>query len=251
MREPTDNLTHFGYQDVPEQEKAERVGEVFHSVAGRYDLMNDLMSFRMHRLWKDFTVARSGVREGDWVLDVAGGSGDLAIRFLKRVGPGGHVLLSDINPSMLAEGRKRLFDAGYIENISYMITDAEQLAVADSSFDCISIAFGLRNVTRKERALRAMCQAIRPGGRVLVLEFSRPVSEMLSRIYDRFSFSVIPELGKFVTGDRESYQYLVESIRKHPDQETLKQMMLDAGFDQVNYHNLSGGIVALHIGIRY
>jgi len=251
MSESTDNFTHFGFRDVPVNEKAERVGEVFHSVASRYDLMNDLMSFRMHRLWKDFTIGRSGVRAGDRVLDVAGGSGDLALRFLKRVGPTGHVLLSDINPSMLAEGRRRLFDAGYIDNVSYLITDAEKLAVAESTFDCVSIAFGLRNVTRKDRALAAMRQAIKPGGRVLVLEFSKPVSDLLSRVYDQFSFSVIPKLGEIITSDRESYQYLVESIRKHPDQETLKQMMLDAGFDQVSYHNLSGGIVALHIGIRY
>ncbi len=251
MAEAKDDYTHFGYAEVPVNEKADRVGEVFHSVASRYDLMNDLMSFRMHRLWKDFTVGRSGVRKGDRVLDVAGGSGDLALRFLRKVGPDGHVVLSDINPSMLAEGRRRLVDAGHIGNVSYLITDAEQLAVADSSFDCVSIAFGLRNVTRKEKALASMCRAVKPGGRVLVLEFSTPVSDLLSRAYDQFSFSVIPKLGELITRDRDSYQYLVESIRRHPDQQTLKQMMLDAGFDKVTYHNLTGGIVALHIGIRY
>lgn len=251
MAEVKDDYTHFGYTEVPVNEKADRVGEVFHSVASRYDLMNDLMSFRMHRLWKDFAIGRSGVRPGDRVLDVAGGSGDLAERFLRKVGPTGHVVLSDINPSMLAEGRRRLFDAGYVGNVSYLITDAEQLAVADSSFDCISIAFGLRNVTHKEKALASMCRAVKPGGRVLVLEFSTPVSDLLSRTYDQFSFSVIPKLGELITNDRDSYQYLVESIRRHPDQQTLKQMMLDAGFDKVTYHNLTGGIVALHIGIRY
>lgn len=251
MTESNDSYTHFGYSNVPVGEKADRVGEVFHSVASRYDLMNDLMSFRLHRLWKDFAVSRSGVREGDRVLDVAGGSGDLAERFLNRVGPKGHVLLSDINPSMLAEGRRRLFDAGFVENVNYLITDAEQLAVADSSFDCVSIAFGLRNVTDKDKALRSMCRAVKPGGRVLILEFSKPVSNLLSRAYDQFSFSVIPRLGEVITKDRDSYQYLVESIRRHPDQQTLKQMMLDAGFDDVSYHNLTGGIVALHIGVRY
>lgn len=242
--------THFGYRDVDVDAKKGLVGEVFRSVAGRYDLMNDLMSFGAHRLWKRFAVAQSGLRTGGKVLDVAGGSGDLSRLFAKQVGTTGTVMLTDINSAMLHQGRDNMVDRGIAEPVHYAITDAEKLCFPDAFFDCVAISFGLRNVTRKEVALADMVRVLKPGGRLLVLEFSKPILPLLARAYDTYSFNAIPKIGKLVTGDEESYQYLVESIRRHPDQETLKQMMLDAGFDHVRVHNLSAGIVALHIGYR-
>jgi demethylmenaquinone methyltransferase/2-methoxy-6-polyprenyl-1,4-benzoquinol methylase len=216
--------THFGYKDVPAEHKAGLVREVFDSVAGNYDLMNDLMSGGLHRLWKRFTVEQAGVRRGHSVLDLAGGTGDLARQFSPRVGQDGHVVLADINAEMLNEGRRRLIDAGVGANLSIVQVDAERLPFADCSFDCVSIAFGLRNITDKERALRSMLRVLKPGGKALVLEFSKP-SEMLRPAYDLYSFKVLPALGRMVAKDEASYQYLAESIRMHPDQETLKQMM--------------------------
>lgn len=242
--------THFGYKDVPAEHKAGLVREVFDSVAGNYDLMNDLMSGGLHRLWKRFTVEQAGVRRGHSVLDLAGGTGDLARQFSPRVGQDGHVVLADINAEMLNEGRRRLIDAGVGANLSIVQVDAERLPFADCSFDCVSIAFGLRNITDKERALRSMLRVLKPGGKALVLEFSKP-SEMLRPAYDLYSFKVLPALGRMVAKDEASYQYLAESIRMHPDQETLKQMMEDAGFGRCRYHNLAGGIVALHTGYRF
>ncbi len=245
------STTHFGYRDVGIEAKQKLVGDVFRSVASRYDLMNDLMSFGAHRLWKRFAVGQSGLRPGDRVLDVAAGSGDLSALFARQVGAGGTVWVTDINPAMLAEGKDNLINAGLLENIKYALVDAENLCFADEEFDCVAISFGLRNVTRKEKALASMCRVLKPGGRLLVLEFSRPLIPLLDKIYDSWSFKAIPKIGKIVTGDQQSYQYLVESIRRHPDQQTLQQMMLDAGFDHVRVHNLSAGVVALHIGYRY
>jgi len=245
-----DRTTHFGYREVPEQEKARLVGGVFDSVASRYDLMNDLMSGGIHRLWKRLTIELSGVREGQRVLDVAGGTGDLAARFARITGPGGRVVLSDINETMLATGRDKLLDMGVCANVDFVLADAEQLPFADGAFDCITIAFGLRNVTHKERALESMLRVLRPGGRLLVLEFSRPTSELLGRLYDAYSFGVLPKLGKLVAGDEDSYRYLAESIRVHPDQERLRDMIEDAGFERCDYHNMTGGIVALHRGFK-
>lgn len=247
----SNETTHFGYQEVPVQEKANRVAEVFSSVANKYDLMNDLMSLGVHRLWKKFTIDLSQVRLGDKVLDIAGGTGDLTHEFAKRVGEQGQVCLVDINAAMLQVGRDRLLDAGIIGNINYFQADAESLPFPDNHFDCVSIAFGLRNVTRKENALREMQRVLKPGGQLLVLEFSKPILPVLKSIYDQYSFSILPKLGGFIAGDEASYQYLVESIRRHPDQENLKQMVLDAGFDNCEYHNLTGGIVALHRGWKY
>ena len=243
--------THFGYETVAVDEKAGKVADVFHSVAAKYDVMNDLMSLGSHRRWKDFAVGQSGIRKGQRVLDVASGSGDLARRFAQRVGSSGRVFVTDINSAMLQRGRTRLLDAGFVATISYAIADAERLAFTASSFDCVSIGFGLRNVTRIDRALASMFEMLRPGGRIVVLEFSHPTSRALASIYDAFSFALIPRLGKAVTGDAGSYQYLVESIRRHPDQATLSSLMMEAGFEDVRYFNLSGGIVALHIGFRY
>ena len=243
--------THFGFSEVASASKAQKVGEVFSSVADRYDLMNDLMSLGNHRLWKDFALARSGVRVGHHVLDVAAGSGDMTTRFARQVGASGRVVMTDINASMLACGRARLLDKGIGPNIDILLADAETGPFAPTQFDCVSIAFGLRNVTRIPKALASMKSMLKPGGRVLILEFSHPVSGLLSRAYDIFSFSVIPPLGRMVTGDEASYRYLVESIRRHPDQDTLAQMMSDAGLEDVEYHNLSGGIVAVHTGFCY
>jgi demethylmenaquinone methyltransferase/2-methoxy-6-polyprenyl-1,4-benzoquinol methylase len=212
--------------------------------------MNDLMSGGVHRVWKRLTIELSGVREGQRVLDVAGGTGDLAARFSRAVGDSGRVVLSDINEAMLCTGRDKLHDSGICANVDYVLADAEMLPFADESFDCVTIAFGLRNVTRKERALQSMLRVLRPGGRLLVLEFSRPTSELLGRLYDAYSFGVIPKIGKLVTGDEDSYRYLAESIRVHPDQETLRDMMEDAGFERCDYHNMTGGIVALHRGFK-
>ena len=241
----------FGFRDVSETEKTSLVEGVFRSVATRYDLMNDLMSLGAHRLWKDFAVGRSGVRQGQTVLDVAAGSCDLAHRFVKRVGHEGRVVAVDVSRHMLQRGKSRMIDKGMIRNVAYVLTDAENLAFADQQFDCVSIGFGLRNVTKIQSALCSMFQMLRPGGRIIVLEFSQPSSKLLSRLYDRYSFSVIPRIGRFVTGDERSYRYLVESIRRHPDQEALRKMMGESGFEDVYYHNLSGGVVALHVGFRY
>lgn len=243
--------THFGFKQIPLAEKAARVAEVFHSVASKYDLMNDLMSLGMHRLWKRFTIQQSGVRAGQKVLDLAGGTGDLAKAFAKIVGRDGNVILSDINEKMLERGRERLLDEGIVGNIQFVQADAEKLPFEENYFDCVTIAFGLRNVTDKLAALRSMYRVLKPGGKVLVLEFSKPVLPLLNTLYDKYSFHIIPKLGAWIAGDESSYQYLVESIRMHPDQETLKQMMTEAGFEDVTYHNLSGGIVALHKGYKY
>ena len=243
--------THFGFRTVASEEKAALVGEVFRSVADRYDVMNDIMSFGAHRLWKRFAAGRSGLKKGDMVLDVAAGSGDMSALFASQVGSGGRVILTDINPSMLQRGRDKLINRGIAGNVDYALADAEKLCFDDRQFNCVSVAFGLRNVTAKENALASMYRVLKPGGRLLVLEFSKPVVPILEKAYDTYSFMAIPKIGKLVTGDEDSYQYLVESIRKHPDQEALKQMMLDAGFDHVKVHNLSGGIVALHIGYRF
>ena len=245
----SEGTTNFGYEAVAVEDKARRVRGVFDSVAENYDLMNDLMSVGMHRLWKHFTIEQAGVRRGQSLLDLAGGTGDLARRFAEKVGSDGHVVLADINLAMLSEGRRRLIDKGVAGNASIVQVDAENLPFADSSFDCVTIAFGLRNVTEKDAALRSMRSVLKPGGKVLILEFSRP-AEFLKPAYDLYSFKVLPALGKTVAGDADSYQYLAESIRMHPDQETLLTMMKDAGFDRCRYHNLSGGVVALHVGYK-
>jgi demethylmenaquinone methyltransferase/2-methoxy-6-polyprenyl-1,4-benzoquinol methylase len=249
-KSPPAASTHFGYQTVKEDEKASLVGGVFDSVASRYDLMNDLMSAGIHRIWKRFTIEVSGVRAGHRVLDIAGGTGDLAARFSRLVGERGSVVLADINAAMLSVGRDRLTDRGISGNIDYVQADAESLPFPDDSFDCITIAFGLRNVTRKERALASMLRVLKPGGRLLVLEFSKPRNPLLEKLYDQYSFSVLPAMGKLVANDAESYRYLAESIRMHPDQETLKAMLIDAGFERVEYYNMTGGVVALHRGVK-
>jgi demethylmenaquinone methyltransferase/2-methoxy-6-polyprenyl-1,4-benzoquinol methylase len=250
-RKPDDATTHFGYREVPAAQKAGLVGEVFDSVASRYDLMNDLMSLGVHRLWKRFTINASGVRRGQTVLDVAGGTGDLAAQFAERVGPTGKVVLADINSSMLGVGRGRLADRGIAGNVEFVQANAECLPFPNDHFDCISIAFGLRNVTHIDRALASMFRVLKPGGALLVLEFSKPVLRPLSRAYDVYSFSVLPWLGRLVANDEGSYRYLAESIRRHPDQETLKQLMGQVGFERVHYHNLAAGIVALHKGYKF
>ena len=240
--------THFGYETVAEGDKAARVREVFDSVATRYDLMNDLMSAGMHRAWKAFTIAVSGVRPGHRVLDIAAGTGDLSRAFARKVGPQGMVVMSDINGAMLRTGRDRLLDGGTI--IPALLCDAEQIPFPDAQFDVISVAFGLRNMTHKDRALREMYRVLKPGGKLLVLEFSKPW-EPLKGVYDLYSFQVLPRLGQLVAGDAESYRYLAESIRMHPDQETLAGMMREAGFGHVDWHNLTAGVVALHVGQKY
>lgn len=242
--------THFGYREVEEDAKAGLVANVFHSVAGRYDLMNDLMSGGIHRIWKRFTIELSAVRGGQSVLDIAGGTGDLAAKFADIVGPTGRVVLADINESMLNVGRDKLLDHGYQGNLEFVQADAQYLPFPDDSFDCVSIAFGLRNVTDKDLALRSMLRVLKPGGRLLVLEFSKPANPLLEKAYDSYSFRVLPFMGKLVAGDSDSYQYLAESIRMHPDQETLLGMLEDAGFVNCEYHNLTGGVVALHRGFK-
>jgi demethylmenaquinone methyltransferase/2-methoxy-6-polyprenyl-1,4-benzoquinol methylase len=245
------DTTHFGFSEVPLSEKADRVADVFHSVASKYDLMNDVMSFGMHRLWKRFTLAESGVRNGHHVLDLAGGTGDLTQAFSKKVGEKGLVVLADINEKMLQVGRERLLDEGIASNVRYVQADAESLPFPRDYFDCISIAFGLRNVTDKNKALQSMYDIVKPGGKCLILEFSKPTIPLLDKIYDAYSFNIIPKLGGLILNDEKSYQYLVESIRMHPDQATLTSMMEAAGFEDVTVHNLSGGIVALHKGYKY
>lgn len=244
----SENSTHFGFERVAEAEKARRVAQVFDSVAQRYDLMNDLMSGGLHRIWKAFTIERSGVREGSRVLDVAGGTGDLSRAFAKKVGASGEVWLTDINNAMLTHGRDRLLDRGLL--VPALQCDAEQLPFPDNYFDCITVAFGLRNMTHKDRALAEMYRVLRPGGRLLVLEFSH-VWKPLSPVYDFYSFKIIPRLGEWITQDEGSYRYLAESIRMHPDQETLKQMMQGVGFEDVDYFNLTFGVVALHRGFKF
>ena len=239
--------THFGYSTVAEEAKAGRVRGVFDSVVRRYDVMNDLMSMGLHRAWKAYTVAVARVRPGDVVLDVAGGTGDLARAFAGRVGPRGLVVLSDVNEAMLHQGRDRLLDDGVI--VPALLCDGEKLPFADATFDLVSVAFGLRNMTHKEHALAEMARVLKPGGRLLVLEFSK-VAAPLAKAYDWYSFSVLPRLGRWVAGDADSYRYLAESIRVHPDQETLKAIMKTAGFGHVDVHNLSAGVVALHAGIK-
>jgi len=243
----TDRTTHFGYRQVPEDEKAKRVGDVFRSVAPSYDVMNDLMSLGLHRAWKRFALEMSGVREGSRVLDVASGSGDLAAAFARRAGASGQVWMTDINGAMLAVGRDKLIDQGVFAPLA--LCDAERLPFPSNAFDCVSVAFGLRNMTHKEAALAEMTRVARPGGRVLVLEFSRPWKP-LTRAYDAYSFGVLPALGKLVAKDEAAYRYLAESIRMHPDQETLKSMMEAAGLESVEYFNLAAGIVALHRGCK-
>ncbi len=249
MTDPS--TTDFGYERVSRRDKAGRVRAVFDSVAGNYDLMNDLMSGGVHRLWKHFTLSLTGLRPGQRALDVAGGTGDLSIGLARQVGRSGWVVLTDINAAMLAHGRDRLIDAGLVGNVGYAQANAESLPFADGSFDCITIGFGLRNVTDKAAALASMRRALRPGGQLLILEFSHPTAPGLKTLYDAYSFRVLPLLGKLVAGDEASYRYLAESIRMHPDQETLLAMMEAAGLEGCRYHNLSGGIVAVHRGYRY
>ena len=244
------DTTHFGFQQVPVGEKAHKVAEVFHSVAGKYDLMNDVMSMGIHRLWKRFTIELAAVRRGQRVLDIAGGTGDLTAKFARQVGPEGKVVLADINASMLEVGRSRLTDRGIIGNIEYVQANAECLPFPDHHFDVITIAFGLRNVTDKDKALASMNRVLKPGGKLLVLEFSKPVAPGLGPVYDTYSFKFLPLMGQLIANDRASYQYLAESIRMHPDQETLKGMMENAGFVRCDYFNLTGGIVALHRGFK-
>jgi demethylmenaquinone methyltransferase/2-methoxy-6-polyprenyl-1,4-benzoquinol methylase len=240
--------THFGYQTIAKSQKTKRVSEVFHSVASEYDLMNDLMSFGLHRWWKQFAITRAQIRPTDTVLDLAGGTGDLTIEITKRLNEKGQVVLADINAAMLAKSRERLLNQGILKPVSWLQTNAEALPFSNQSFDKIVMAFGLRNVTDKERALKEMARLLKPGGRCVILEFSKVTHKPLSRLYDLYSFSILPKLGKWIANDADSYQYLAESIRMHPDQETLKNMMLAAGFDKCEYQNVQGGIVAVHVG---
>lgn len=248
---PEQNETHFGYRKVENSQKSSLVAQVFQSVAPNYDLMNDLMSLGMHRLWKRQTLAEATIQPGQFVLDVASGTGDLAKAFTKLVGPRGRVIMSDINDAMLQTGRERMINAGIVGNIDYVLADAEKLPFEDNQFDCITIAFGLRNVTDKDAALRSMYRILKPGGKLLILEFSHPTSSALKKFYDFYSFQCIPRMGELVAKDRDSYQYLVESIRMHPDQATLKNMLNNAGFEDTYFTNLTGGIVALHKGYKY
>ena len=248
-KKENNKTTSFGFKTVSKEEKTEKVKEVFDSVATNYDLMNDLMSMGIHRLWKRFMLSQTGLKMGMKALDVAGGTGDIAALLREQVGESGLVVMTDINPSMLKEGRSRLLDRGKLKNIQVIQCDAEQLPFDEDQFDCVTIAFGLRNVTVKENALKSMFRVLKPGGKLLILEFSKP-NEMLSPVYDIYSFNILPTLGEWVANDRESYQYLAESIRVHPDQEKLEQLILSAGFDRAEYRNLTGGIVALHIGYK-
>ena len=247
---PSDT-THFGFQEVPVTEKVRRVGDVFRSVAGKYDVMNDLMSIGLHRLWKAHAINLLNPRPGHRCLDLAAGTGDLSIKLAKRVGPEGRVVMSDINEAMLARGRDRLIDLGIFGNVEFVLANAEQLPFPDNHFDRITIAFGLRNVTDKDKALREMQRVLKPGGQTMVLEFSSVYAKPIRPLYDLYSFQVLPRLGKLIADDPDSYRYLAESIRMHPDQETLKGMMSAAGFEDVDYLNLNGGIVAIHRGYKY
>jgi demethylmenaquinone methyltransferase/2-methoxy-6-polyprenyl-1,4-benzoquinol methylase len=251
MNDKNEESIDFGYQKVARNQKKNLVADVFQSVAAKYDVMNDLMSFGIHRLWKRYTIDCSGVRRGMKVLDIAGGTGDLTAQFSRRVGAEGEVVLADINDAMLKVGRDKLRDSGVIGNVRYVQADAEELPFDDNTFDVITIAFGLRNVTDKERALRSMLRVLKPGGRVLILEFSKPVSATLNQVYDFYSFNILPKMGQVVANDSDSYQYLAESIRMHPDQETLKSMMSAAGYEKVGYQNMTGGVVALHRGYKF
>ncbi len=243
--------THFGFETVPAADKADRVRAVFDSVAPNYDLMNDLMSGGLHRLWKRFALGRTGLRPGDAALDVAGGTGDLSAGMARQVGPSGLVCHTDINREMLEAGRRRLVDAGLFANVRTLQANAERLPFANDSFHCVTIGFGLRNCTNKPAALQEMARVLRPGGRLLVLEFSQPAMKFIEPLYDLYSFRILPWLGEVVARDAASYRYLAESIRMHPDQEALRELMAAAGLEDVRYHNLSGGIVALHVGYRY
>ena len=244
--------TDFGFEEIPATEKQQRVGAIFTSVAEKYDLMNDVMSLGVHHLWKRFALEMCGLRPGHRVLDLAGGTGDLALKQAALVGESGEVLLADINAAMLQRGRDRIIDAGYVNRVKTVQCNAEILPFADNYFDCISIAFGLRNVTDKGRALASMQRVLKPGGRLCVLEFSRPIYEPLEKVYDLYSFKILPRMGELIARDRDSYRYLAESIRRHPDQQALRQIMLEqGGFDEVEVHNLSGGIVALHRAFKY
>lgn len=251
MSNKAENTTHFGFKTVQEDKKAELVADVFHSVAAKYDIMNDVLSLGIHRIWKRFTIDCSGVRKGQKVLDLAGGTGDLTAKFSRIVGQTGQVTLADINDSMLKVGRSKLRDMGIVGNISYVQANAEELPFPDNHFDLITIAFGLRNVTDQNKALASIFRVLKPGGRLLILEFSKPIYKPVSKFYDFYSFNVLPKLGKLIANDSESYQYLAESIRMHPGQNTLKEMMDKVGFEGTEYFNLSGGIVALHRGYKY
>ncbi len=246
----SDNKTHFGYKQVDADKKAGLVADVFSSVANKYDVMNDVMSFGVHRLWKKIAMSHTGLKKGQRALDVAGGTGDLTVYMSKQVGSTGEVIISDINPDMLEQGRRRLIDQGFAGNIKFVEANAEELPFEENTFDCVTIAFGLRNVTDKDKALRSMYKVLKPGGRLLILEFSKPVLPGLNEVYDFYSFKLLPLMGKLIANDADSYQYLAESIRMHPDQATLKAMMEGAGFERCTYHNMSGGIVALHKGFK-
>lgn len=247
----SEEKTHFGYETIDKDQKEERVAEVFHSVASKYNVMNDVMSFGIHRLWKNTTMQLAAAKRGDHALDLAGGTGDLTILLSRRVGPKGRVVLSDINSSMLEEGRKRLINKGIVENVEFKQINAEHIPFDDNTFDIVTIGFGLRNVTDKLAALKEMKRVLKPGGRVVILEFSKPTVPGLGSLYDFYSFNIIPKMGKLIADDEASYRYLTESIRMHPGQEELKAMMLEAGFDEVDYKNLTGGIVAVHRGFVY
>ncbi|WP_372872200.1 bifunctional demethylmenaquinone methyltransferase/2-methoxy-6-polyprenyl-1,4-benzoquinol methylase UbiE [Shewanella sp.] len=251
MSEGTSNSTHFGFKTVESDQKADLVAGVFHSVAAKYDIMNDVMSFGIHRLWKRFTIETAGARPGMKVLDLAGGTGDLTAKFSRLVGERGQVVLADINDSMLKVGRTKLRDLGVVGNVNYVQANAEALPFPDNHFDIITIAFGLRNVTDKDAALRSMQRVLKPGGKLLVLEFSKPQHEAMRKLYDLYSFKILPKMGEFIAQDAGSYEYLAESIRMHPDQDTLKGMMQNAGLEQVDYINMTDGIVALHRGYKF
>lgn len=244
-----DKTTHFGYKEVPTEDKEKLVKGVFDSVASNYDLMNDVMSFGIHRLWKQYAIDIANVKEGDAILDLASGTGDLIKLYHKKIGNSGRIVSSDINEAMLDEGKRNLINSGVL-GIEFVQANAEKLPFEDNSFDLVSIAFGLRNVTDKDKALSEMCRVLKPGGVLIVLEFSKTTNPVLEKIYDAYSFNLIPKFGSWFAGDEDSYQYLAESIRKHPDQETLKQMIIDAGFDMCEYQNLTGGVVAIHKGIK-
>lgn len=245
------DTTHFGYQQIPVEDKAKRVAGVFDTVAARYDIMNDLMSLGLHRVWKWVAVRMAAARAGHRVLDLAAGTGDLAARLAALTGESGRVVLADINANMLRLGRDRLINRGLVGQVEYVQADAERLPFADNDFNIVTIAFGLRNVTDKDAALREMQRVLKPGGRALVLEFSKPAPPLLATLYDRYSFTVLPAMGKWVTGDADSYRYLAESIRMHPDQDALRDMMAQAGFERCDYTNMTGGIVAVHRGYKF